>query len=89
MLQEFDLEIKNKKGNDNVIVDHLSRIEKPTEDKRGTEIEENYPYEQLFQVTFQAPWYADLVNYLCNTPKYTLVVFDMFRVFCKHNLIVS
>ena len=25
---------------------------------------------------------------LCNTPKYTLVVFDMFRVFCKPNLIV-
>ena len=25
----------------------------------------------------------------CNTPKYTLVVFDMFRVFCKHNLKVS
>ena len=25
-------------------------------------------------------------NNLCNTPKYTLVVFDMFRVFCKHNL---
>ena len=22
----------------------------------------------------------------CNTPKYTLTVFDMFRVFCKHNL---
>ena len=21
-----------------------------------------------------------------NTPKYTLVVFDMFRVFCKHDL---
>ena len=28
-------------------------------------------------------------NELCNTPKYTLVVFDMFRVFCKHNLTVS
>ena len=25
----------------------------------------------------------------CNTPKYTLAVFDMFRVFCKHNLNVS
>ena len=25
----------------------------------------------------------------CNTPKYTLVVFDMFRVFCKPNLTVS
>ena len=26
---------------------------------------------------------------MCNIPKYTLVVFDMFRVFCKHNLNVS
>ena len=26
---------------------------------------------------------------LCNTPKDTLVVFDMFRVFCRHNLNVS
>ena len=26
---------------------------------------------------------------LCNTPKYTLVVFDIFRVFCKRNLTVS
>ena len=25
----------------------------------------------------------------CNTPKYTLVFFDMFRVFCRHNLNVS
>ena len=25
----------------------------------------------------------------CNTSKYTLVVFDKFRVFCKPNLIVS
>ena len=32
LLQEFDLEIKDKKGNDYVIVDHLSRIEKPAED---------------------------------------------------------
>ena len=33
LLQEFDLEIKNKKGSDNVIADHLSRMEKPTERK--------------------------------------------------------
>ena len=25
----------------------------------------------------------------CNTPKYTLAVFDMCRVFCKRNLNVS
>ena len=23
---------------------------------------------------------------VCNAPKYTLVVFDMFRVFCRHKL---
>ena len=38
---EFNLEITGKKRNDNVIADHLSRLEKPTEDER-TEIEENF-----------------------------------------------
>ena len=64
LLQEFDLEIKGKKGSDNVIADHLSRLEKPTEDERGTEIEENFPDEQNFQVLVQVSWYADIVNYL-------------------------
>ena len=54
----------DKKGNDNVIVDHLSRIEKPTEEERGTKIEENFPNGQLFQVSVQLRWYADIVNYL-------------------------
>ena len=27
--------------------------------------------------------------FYCNAPKYTLVVFDVFRVFCRHNLNVS
>ena len=38
LLQEFDLEIEDKKRSDNVIADHLSRLEKPTEEERGTEI---------------------------------------------------
>ena len=42
-LQEFDLEIKDKKGSDNVIVDHLSRLEKNIEDKKEIEIAENFP----------------------------------------------
>ena len=50
LLQEFDLEIKDKKGSDNVIPDHLSRLEKLTVEERVTKIEENFPDEQLFQV---------------------------------------
>ena len=34
LLQEFDLEIKGKKGSDNVIADHLSRLEKTTEEEK-------------------------------------------------------
>ena len=33
-LQEFDIEIKDKNGSDNVIADHLSRFEKTTEEEK-------------------------------------------------------
>ena len=43
LLQDFDLKIKDKKGKDNVIADHLSRLEKPTEEEKRIEIAENFP----------------------------------------------
>ena len=64
LLQEFDLEIKDKKGCDNVIADHLSRVERSTEEEEKATLTENFPDEQLFKVSFQLPWYADIVNYL-------------------------
>ncbi|KAL5558957.1 hypothetical protein UlMin_035168 [Ulmus minor] len=64
LLQEFDLEIKDKKGTENVIADHLSRMNhvQPNEENNG-DINEIFPDEQLLAVG-EAPWYADIVNYL-------------------------
>ena len=64
LLREFDMEIKDKKGSDNVIIDHLSRLEKTTEEGKGSEIAENFLDEQLFLLSVQTPWYANIVNYL-------------------------
>ena len=64
LLQEFDLEIKDKKGCDNVIADHFSRVEQNETEKEEAELIENFPDEQLFKVSFQIPWYADIVNNL-------------------------
>ena len=72
LLQEFDLEIKDKKVSDNVIADHLSRLEKTTKEEKGGEIENNFPDEQLFLLSVQTPYYVDMVNYLA----YGLMPYD-------------
>ena len=64
LLHEFDLEIKDKKGCDNVIADRLSRVEKSIEKEEEMEVIENFSNKQLFQLSFQLPWYADIVNFL-------------------------
>ena len=53
LLQEFDLEIKDKKCSDKVIADHLSRLENTSEEEKETEIAENFPDEQLFLLSVQ------------------------------------
>jgi hypothetical protein len=62
LLQEFNIEIKNKKGVENVVVDHLSRLTFE-EVKEEIPIRDAFPDEQLFAV-IELPWYAHIVNYL-------------------------
>ena len=64
LLQEFDLEIKDKKGCDNVIADYLSKVERNKVEEEEAGLTENFSDEKLFQFSFQLPWYADIVNYL-------------------------
>ena len=47
-----------------MIADHLSTLEKTTGEEKGSELTKNFPNEQLFLLSDQTPWYADIVNYL-------------------------
>ncbi|XP_075504542.1 uncharacterized protein LOC142541980 [Primulina tabacum] len=49
LLQEFDLEIKDKKGVENVVADHLSRLELISNDCVDQAIDDWFPDEQLFE----------------------------------------
>ena len=61
LLQEFDLEIRDKKGVINIVVDHLSTI--PNAPTKEEPINEDFPNEHIL-VIFKEPWYAHIDNYL-------------------------
>ena len=62
LCQEFNLTIKDKKGVENVVADHLSRLVLETTSE-GLPIGDAFLDEQLFALV-HCPWYADIVNYL-------------------------
>ncbi|CAN6677811.1 unnamed protein product [Malus baccata var. baccata] len=63
LLQEFDLEIRDKKGSENVVADHLSRL---VHEEDVVPIPETFLDEQLMSIEVSMPWYPDLVNYLAS-----------------------
>ncbi|GJW34694.1 reverse transcriptase domain-containing protein [Tanacetum coccineum] len=64
LLQEFDIEIKDKRGTKNVAVDHLSRIDND-ETSDDSDVDDNFPGETLIEITTKdTPWFADFANYL-------------------------
>ena len=63
LLQEFDLKIKDKKRIENLVVDHLSRLEGARDEAH---VNDDFPNEQLLAMKDKksVPWFADYVIYL-------------------------
>ncbi|GKA56693.1 reverse transcriptase domain-containing protein, partial [Tanacetum coccineum] len=69
LLQGFDIEIKDKKGTENLAADHLSRLKNPNLGTFAKEkITDKLPDEHLMilktKLNEDEPWYADYVNYI-------------------------
>ena len=74
LLQEFDLEIRDKK-----MADHLSRIH-DTQDS----LNDAFPDEQLMTISQVSPWYAHIVNYIVSK-KFLHGGLNMIKMFSLQN----
>ena len=62
LLQEFNLEIKDKKGVENTVVDHLSCLQ--VTDMQELPINDFLCEDMLLKVTDSNPWYTNIVNFM-------------------------
>ena len=62
LLQEFNLQIKDKKGVENIVPDHLSRLT-IAHDSHSPPINEEFLEESMLFVE-NSPWYVYITNYL-------------------------
>ncbi|GKC46591.1 reverse transcriptase domain-containing protein [Tanacetum coccineum] len=65
LLQEFDFNVVDTKGAENLAADHLSRLENPHKDVlENKNINENFPLETLGVISCKStPWFADYANF--------------------------
>nr|GFA04315.1 reverse transcriptase domain-containing protein [Tanacetum cinerariifolium] len=75
LLQEFDFDVVDTKGAENLAADHLSRLVKPYENVLDPkEINETFPLETLSTFTFRgdssASWFTDFANYHADVKHY-------------------
>lgn len=58
------MEFKDKKGNENVVADHLSRLVNGSNNEENSlPLRESFPDEQLFRLDVMDVWFADIINY--------------------------
>ena len=86
LLQEFDVEIKDKKGTENLVADHLSRLEGTKDD---VPVNDKFPDEKLLAIEDKraTPWFADFVNYLVAKvipPEFNYQQKKRFFAYLKH-----
>ncbi|GJS24373.1 reverse transcriptase domain-containing protein [Tanacetum coccineum] len=82
---EFTIEIRDKKGAENLAADHLSRLENPYQgDRVGMEINDNFPHESLSMISLNPdiipPWFADIANYLVGNTGRKLWTFSKLAI---------
>jgi len=61
LLQKFQLEVKDKPEAENLVADHLGRLETG---EKGGPFSDCFPDETLYAVSSRLPWYTDIVNYI-------------------------
>jgi hypothetical protein len=62
LLHEFDLEIREKNGVENSVVDHLSRLQ--FKESAELPINDYMRDDTLLKVSTTDPWYANIINYI-------------------------
>ena len=62
LLQEFYLEIKDKKGSDNQVANHLSMLIIDEVTIWDPKILEEFPNEKILTIS-ERPWFADMANF--------------------------
>ncbi|CAN6700779.1 unnamed protein product [Malus baccata var. baccata] len=79
LLQEFDIEIKDKKGSDNVVADYLSRL---VREEEPIPISEMFPDEQLLSIEVSTPWTGTMgaKDQMPQTPIFNVEIFDVWGI---------
>ena len=62
LLQEFDLKIKDKKGEENSVADHLSCM--TNTNTQDPPINDFLRDDMLLKVSSSHPWYANIMNFM-------------------------
>ena len=69
MLQEFDWEVRDKKESENLVVDHLSRLDHDGLKKNDDGVPINEIFHDKYLLTIaskELSWFTNITNYLIN-----------------------